>query len=140
MHQVATAAHPGKSFAFCVERRDGLSCLHACHCFAFQGSSNDPRYGNRNDELSAACAVLGLLFEDFVDEIPGQQEDVVWLCLEERFRRTDRQMLAGHVFAVLVDVAVDDEIYQIGPDADGIDQRGAFGCGAVGGDRGALGT
>ena len=68
-------------------------------------------------------------------EVPGEQQHVVRLVLEQRLGRQDRQVRAGHEQALLVHVAVDDEVDEVGADADVVEQRGALGRGAVGGDR-----
>ncbi len=51
----------------------------------------------------------------------------------------DRQALTRHIFALLVDVAVDDKVDDVSSNAGRIDERCSLGCGRIGGDRGSLG-
>ena len=74
---------------------------------------------------------------DLVLEVPGEHQHVVGLLVEQRRRVRDRLVGAGHVQALLVHVAVDHEVDEVGADAHVVEQRGALGGRAVGGDRGA---
>ena len=95
--------------------------------------------GNRDDEAAAAGAVLGLLRQDLVGEVPGQQQHVVGLVLEQPLGRQDRQPAARHVAALLVRIAVDHVLEGLAAEAAVAEQRRALGGGAVGGDPPALG-
>ena len=64
----------------------------------------------------------GLLGDDLLGEVPGQQQTVVGPVLEESLRAEDRQVLAGHEPPLLVDVAVHHVVEQLGADADIVDQ------------------
>jgi hypothetical protein len=76
----------------------GQPCFASCHRGARNGNlqltvsvapvrriarlfSYDRWPGNRNDELSTARAVLPLLIENFVREVPGKQQDIIRLDL-----------------------------------------------------------
>src|SRR5262249_4684375 len=60
---------------------------------------------HRDDEPAAAAAVLALLLEHFVGEVPDEQQHLVWLFLEQTLRRSDRHMDPWHVTALLVRAA-----------------------------------
>src|SRR6266545_7555401 len=71
---------------------------------------------HRDDELAAAPAVLRLLREDLVCEVPGEKEHASGHALEKRFRRTDRQVCARREHALLDGAAIDDEIQDVAAD------------------------
>src|ERR1700761_7024534 len=75
--------------------------------------SDYPRLWDRHDEFSPPHAVLVLLFQDFLSKIPGKHKDIIRHGFEKRLGRTDRKPFSRHIFALLVNVAVDDEINQI---------------------------
>jgi hypothetical protein len=80
-----------------------------------------------------------LLLENFIGEVPREHEHVIGLNLEKRVRRANRNVLARHVFAMLVDVAVHNEVDEVASNARGVDQRGTLGRRRIGSNRGALG-
>src|SRR5687768_3528710 len=71
--------------------------------------SYELRPRDRDDEATAATAVLVLLTEYLVTEVPREQQHVVRLLLEERGGVSDRDVHARHQPPLLVHVAVDDE-------------------------------
>jgi hypothetical protein len=93
----------------------------------------------QEDELSAAREILSLLVTSSVDEVPSEQEDNIGLCFEKRLHRADRKALAGHVLAVLVHVAIHDEVYNVASDTNRVDQGGAIGRSPIASDRGSFG-
>src|SRR5919106_4181880 len=100
--------------------------------------SYDARLGDGDDEPAAAGAVLGLLLEDLLGEVPRQQQRVVRLVLEQLFDRPDPELAAWHVAAVLERIAVDHVVEDVGAEAAVAEQRGGFGGGAVPCDAAAL--
>ncbi len=67
---------------------------------------------DRNDELSATRALVGLLVEDLVYEIPGKQQHVIRLGFDKRLRRSYRQPLPG-IYLPCFGCAIHDEVYEI---------------------------
>ena len=67
----------------------GESDLNETHA-----ASNYTDFGDRDDEPSSPRAVLRLLRDDLVEEIPGQQKKVVRLVLQQVRRRQDAQSRA----------------------------------------------
>ena len=72
---------------------------------------------DRDDEATTAAAVLVLLLQDLVLEVPGQQQHVVRLLLEQGLGSRIGMVHPGHEAPLLVDVAVDDEVDELGVDA-----------------------
>src|SRR6185312_3752058 len=89
------------------------------------------------DETTPAATVFVLLGHDLFFEIPGEDQHVVRLGLEQPLRRLDRQSHAGNVAPLLVNVAVDDEIEQLRPEPGVVEHDRAFGRRPVAGDVGA---
>jgi len=101
---------------------------------------SDDRWGRqRNDELASAPGVLGLLGHNLAFEVPGKEEEVVGPSLQEHGRIFNRLMGPRHEKALLVDVAVDHELHEIGADANVVAKCRALGCGAVTSNRSTFG-
>ena len=66
------------------------------------------------------------LLHDFILEVPRQDQNVVWLGLVDRFDWVDRNVHAWRVAAVLVRVAIDGEIQEIGADTGVVEERVAL--------------
>src|SRR5687768_9823050 len=81
---------------------------------------------NRNNEASATPAVLSLLRQNFIGEVPGQQQDVIRLVLQQLFRRKYAQMISRRKVTLFEAAAVDDEIKRLTPNAEVIQQRASF--------------
>src|SRR5438046_7372561 len=81
------------------------------------GASHHAHVRDRHDEPAAAPPVLGLLLQNFVGEVPREQEDVRRLPLEQPLRRFDRQVDARHESPLLVRAAIDDEVEVLAADA-----------------------
>src|SRR5882724_11294661 len=96
-------------------------------------TSYQPGRRDRDDEASAAPPVLLLLGEDLLGEVPREQQYLVGHQLEQAIRRVDGQMIAGHVAALLVGVAVHHEVEDVPADGERVEERRALGGGAVGG-------
>src|SRR4026208_1553620 len=99
---------------------------------AIRVDDRDRRDGN--DELRAPFTDMAHLLHDFILEVPRQDQDVVRLGLVDRFHREDRNVHARRVAAVLVRVAIDREIQEIGADNGVVEERGALSRGAAGAD------
>src|SRR5919106_6950594 len=100
--------------------------------------SYDARLGDGDDEPAAAGAVLGLLLQDLLGEVPRQQQRVVRLVLEQLLDRPDPELAAGHVAPVLERVAVDHVVENVPAEPAIAEQRRGLGGGAVPGDAVAL--
>ena len=91
-------------------------------------------FGNGNDELPALVSVLLLLSQDFLSEVPGQQQAVVRLVFRQPPRVVDLQVSSRRVVSLLDRAAVDDVVDLVLTDAEVIQQRAAFGRSSVDGD------
>ena len=80
-------------------------------------ASHETGLGDGDEEPAAAGAVLGLLVEHLVGEVPDEEHGVVGLLLDEPFDGRDRDASARHQPVVLVRVAVDDELDRLLADA-----------------------
>ena len=69
--------------------------------------------------------------DDLVLQVPGQDQDVVGLGLVDGLDRLDRDVRARREAAVLVGVAVDGEVEEVGADAAVVEQRVALARRAV---------
>src|SRR5437870_8697567 len=98
-------------------------------------SSNDSNLRNGDNEFAAFFAIGLLLIEDFVGEIPSQQQRVIGHFLEELGGRDDRDMRAGSRASLFVSAAVRDKIESLFSEAKEIQQRASFGRRAVSGNR-----
>ena len=74
------------------------------------------------------------LLHDLVLEVPRKDQNVVGLGLVDRLHRIDRDVHAGRVAAVLVRIAVDGEVQEIGADSRVVEQGVAFAGGAIAAD------
>src|SRR5689334_10452993 len=72
--------------------------------------------GNRHDELRAPLPRVRELGDDLVLEVPGKDEDVVGPRLPQALGRVDRDVGTGREAAVLVWIAVDGVVDEVGPD------------------------
>ena len=88
--------------------------------------------------LPPQSADMAHLRDDLVLQVPGQDQDVVGLGLVDRLDRQDRNVHARREAAVLVGVAVDGEVEEVGADAAIVEQRVALARRAVAADRLAL--
>ena len=84
---------------------------------------------------SRAC---GELLHDLLLEVPGQDQDVVGAVLLERLGVLDRDVRAREELALLVRVAVDRVLEEVGADAAEVQERVALPGRAVAGDALAL--
>ena len=73
--------------------------------------------------------------DDLVLEVPREDQDEVRTGVLERLRMLDRDVGAGQELALLVRVAIDREVEQVGADAAVVEQRVALARRAVAGDR-----
>jgi len=95
------------------------------------------------DETTAGVAVILLLREDFLGEVPGEQQGVIGTESEQIPGRYDGQVGAGGEASLLGGAAVGDEldaIEVIPADAIEVEQGGTLGRGAIGGDAFSFGT
>ena len=76
--------------------------------------------------MPAALPVFRLLRQDFVGKIPGQKKRVIRHCLQQLLGRIDGKMDAGHVSALLVRTAINDEIQRFLTNTAIIEQRATF--------------
>jgi len=96
--------------------------------------SKNAHLGNRNHKFSAAAAILGLLLDDLIGEIPGEQQDVFGLVVQQSFRRDHWYMGAGRIQSLFQRAAVNDVREQVGADFQETEQCIPFGRRAVAGD------
>src|SRR5258708_538519 len=94
--------------------------------------SNYARIGNGDDELSASLLIFLLLLKDFVGEIPGKQQDIIRHTFQQSFRSQDGNVFARHEQALLVRIAIHNEVDKFSADATVVDHRTALGGGAIG--------
>src|SRR5579884_1685579 len=87
------------------------------------GSSDHRRLGDRDDELRPPGARVRELRHDFVLEVPGEDEDVVGPGLVEPRRGEDGDVRPRQELAVLVRVAVDGEVDEVGANAAVVEER-----------------
>ena len=95
---------------------------------------NNLHFRDRHDEFTACVAIRLLLREDFVSEIPREQQCVIKFEFEQFLRRHNRDVRAGSEAAMFVGAAVGDKIQRVRADAVVIQQRAAFGRRAVSDD------
>ena len=96
---------------------------------------DDRELGDRDDELAAPSADVAHLLDDLVLEVPRQDQDVVGLERVDRVDRMDRDVHAGREPAVLVRVAIDRELEEVGADPAVVQKRVALARRAVAADR-----
>src|SRR5258708_5996867 len=94
----------------------------------------DRRPGDRNDEFAAALAVLRLLSQDLVGEIPGEQQCVVRLVFAQSRRVEDLQAVNRKSLALFVQTPIDHVLQVLLPDAAVTRQRDTLGGCAIGGN------
>ncbi len=90
---------------------------------------------NGNNELRAPGRDVVHLLDDLVLEVPRQDQDVVRLSLVDRIDRPDRNVHARREAAVLVGVAIDREVEEVGSDGAIVEQRVALARRAISADR-----
>ena len=99
---------------------------------------DDVTSGIGTTKLAAPLADVAHLLDDLVLQVPGQDQDVVGPGLVDRLDRLDRDVHARREAAVLVGVAVDREVEEVGADAAVVEQRVALAGRAVAADPLAL--
>src|SRR6185437_8536672 len=92
---------------------------------------------HRNDETTPAATIFVLLGHDLFFEIPGEDQHVVRLRLEQPLGRLDRQSHARNEAPLFVNVAIDDEVEQRGPESGVVEHDGALGRRSIARDAGA---
>src|SRR5262245_42816237 len=78
---------------------------------------------DRYDELPAPFAHVRELPHDFFLQVPGQNENIVRLCLLDTLRREDGNVRTRRIAALLVRTAIDCVIEKIGTNAAVVEQR-----------------
>ena len=89
---------------------------------------------DRNNEFAAPFANESILLDDFVLQIPGQNEQKVGLRLANPFRRENRNVRSRQEPPVLIWIAVDGVIQKIRAYGAIIQERVAFAGRAIAGD------
>src|SRR5262245_64588369 len=74
------------------------------------------------------------LLHDLVLEVPRKDQDVVGLGVVDRLDRVDGDVHDGRVAAMLVRVAIDGEVQEVGADGSIVEQSVAFAGGAISAD------
>lgn len=87
--------------------------------------------GDRHDELPAPFVDVGELGADLVVEVPREDQHVVGTCPVELLDGEHGHVHAGAEAAVLVRVAIDDEVDEVLTDAAVVEHRHALAGGAV---------
>src|SRR5882724_2753687 len=95
---------------------------------------NDGRLGNRKNKLPASVPISLLLRQNFLREIPGEQQRVIGPSPGQFSRRDNRQVRSGRESSLLVGAAVRDELNGLAAQPAVIQKRAAFRGSAVGGD------
>src|SRR5882724_1252559 len=98
------------------------------------GSLDDLRLGDRDDELGPPRPGVRELLHDLVLEVPRQDEDVVRLLGVDLVGREARDVRTGQEPAVLVGIAIDGEVDEVGADTAVVEQGVALAGSAVAGD------
>ena len=91
----------------------------------------DGQLGNRHDERAAPFARVGQLRHDLFLQVPRQDQDVVGPRLGQPLGCVNRNVRARQKLAVLVRIAVDRVVQEIGADAAIVQQRVALARRAV---------
>src|SRR5512147_1618882 len=102
--------------------------------------SYDPHLRDRDDEAPSPLAHVGELVDDLVGQVPGKDQDEVRMGLFECLRMVNRDPGAGQELPLLVRVAVDRELEQVGADAAVVEQRVSLAGSAVADDAFAIAT
>src|SRR5262245_42627760 len=88
-----------------------------------QPAMQDPRLGDRNDESATPRLDAGHLVQDLLLEVPGKDQDVVGLRLEDPLRSVDRDAAPRQVVALLVRAPVHGVVDEIRPDPAVVEKR-----------------
>src|SRR5215510_12749944 len=94
----------------------------------------DLDFRDGNHELTTPFAQASDAFDNFVFQIPRENEQVVWTRLPDVLGRVDGDPDAGEKLPLLVGAAVNNVIHEIGSNAVVIQERVAFGSGVVSGN------
>ena len=92
-----------------------------------------------DDELAAVVSVLLLLLQDFVSEVPSQQQAIVGTVGQELLGVMDFESRPRRVVTLLHGAAIDDVIERVTADAEVVEERASLGGGSVDGDSFAIG-
>ena len=101
---------------------------------AIRSGSSTRRRRDRHDQLRPPLLGVGELRGDLAREVPGQDHDRVRPRLGDALRRVDRDVRSRREPAVLVRVAVDGVVEEVGADAAVVEQRVALAGRAVADD------
>src|SRR5918996_5509744 len=94
-------------------------------------ASQDANFRNRHHELAPAFAVLGLLLDDFVREIPRQQKHIIRLVDQQLLRRNHGNMRPGSKPPLFKWTAIDDIRQMLGTELQKTQERVALGRRAI---------
>src|SRR5437588_11226624 len=72
--------------------------------------SNNCYFRNGDDETTTLPPELGLLGQDFVGKVPGEQQHIRWQRFQQLLRRVDGQMRARREVSLLDRAAIYDEL------------------------------
>src|SRR5262245_58335456 len=92
---------------------------------------DDRDRGNGNDKPGAPFDDMAHLLHDLLLEVPRKDQDVVGLGVVDRLDRVDGDVHAGRVAPMLVRVAIDGEVQEIGADGGVVEQSVTFARGAI---------
>src|SRR6266581_5979607 len=98
-------------------------------------SSADSRIWNRNNELSAPLSNKSHLLHDFISQIPRQNQEIIRPHFPDFLRRVDRDVRSRRKTPVLIRVAVNRVIEEIGADSTVVEKRIPLAGRPVTGDR-----
>src|ERR1044071_8917493 len=105
---------------------------------AIESSGDDFCRRDGDDEFAAPFANFVHLIDDLLFEIPGQDEDVIGFRFKDFSGSEDRNMSAREELALLVRVAIDGVVEEIGADTAIIEQSVTFSGSAIARDAFAL--
>ncbi len=88
--------------------------------------SLDPDARNGNDELPVPFANVGQLLNDFVLQVPGQNQNIVRTCFRDALRSEDWDMRAREKLALFVRITVDGIVQKILANTTVVQQRISF--------------
>ena len=94
---------------------------------------------NRSDKPDPIGAQVRQLAQDLVAQIPGQDENIIWAVVIERFNRAHRNMAARQERVLFGRIAIHSIGDQVAANAAIIEQRIAFRSRAIGRNGSALG-
>src|SRR5512146_2599194 len=106
-----------------------------CSALRSRTGRNDLEFGDRDHELSVPLTYIRQLRDNFVFQVPGEDEHIVRLRFPEFFWSKDRDMGTGSKFAMLIGIPVYDVLDEVGAYTAVVQQSVRLAWGTIPGDR-----